>query len=326
MPPTPLRIWCNRSFPPAAAQLLRDALSPHQLFTAQTLHQTNLAVGQPDPLLPTADIAFGQLDPATVLNLPRIKWLHLPTAGYERFDRPNVLADLKNRGIILTTSSAVYAEPCAEHLLAMMLALARQLPLSALNQLTARAWPAAATRAASHLLLRKTALLLGFGSIARRLVQLLSPFHMNLIAVRRSPADDDPIPTHPLSHLDTLLPLADHIINLLPGGLSTAKLFSPPRFALMKPSAIFYNIGRGSTVDHDTLLTALRSRKIAAAFLDVTHPEPLPPDHPLWTTPNCFITPHTAGGQCDEPLAIVQHFLDNLQRFTTNQPLHNRIV
>jgi len=326
MPNPCLRIWCNLQFPPPADQLLRSGVQPHQILPAINLQDSNLANGQPDSLLPTADIVFGQIDPDALLNTPSIKWVHLTTAGYERYDRPDFRVALQQRRTILTNSSAVYAEPCAQHILAMMLALARQLPRSLHNQAADRAWPAAPIRVSSHLLLGQTALIIGFGSIARRLAELLCPFHMTLSAVRRSPSGDEPIPTHTLAKLDCLLPSADHIINTLPGGPSTNKLVSASCFSLMKPSAIYYTVGRGSTTDQDALLSALRCHKIAAAFLDVTTPEPLPPDHPLWTTPNCYITPHTAGGQREEPLAVVQHFLDNLHRFTTNQPLRNRII
>ena len=94
----------------------------------------------------------------------------------------------------------------------------------------------------------------------------------------------------------------------------------------MKPGAVFYNIGRGTTVDQDALGEALRSGRLRAAYLDVTDPEPLPPEHPLWTTPNCVITPHTAGGHDNEWTRLVQHFLANLRRHEAGQPLLDRVI
>ena len=94
----------------------------------------------------------------------------------------------------------------------------------------------------------------------------------------------------------------------------------------VKPGGIFYNIGRGTTVDQEALRAALESGRLAAAYLDVTDPEPLPPDHPLWATRNCFITPHTAGGRDDEFEQLVRHFLANLLRFEAGIPLLDRIV
>jgi phosphoglycerate dehydrogenase-like enzyme len=89
---------------------------------------------------------------------------------------------------------------------------------------------------------------------------------------------------------------------------------------------VFYNIGRGATVDQPALLDALTHRRIAGAYLDVTTPEPLPADHALWKLPNCWITPHTAGGHRDEAIRLVQHFRQNLARYAAGQPLTDRIM
>ena len=98
------------------------------------------------------------------------------------------------------------------------------------------------------------------------------------------------------------------------------------RIACFKSGARFYNVGRGATVDQDALLEGLKSGRIGAAYLDVTSPEPLPPGHPLWTAPNCFITPHTAGGRNDEGVELVRHFLANLSTFGTGGPMTDRIL
>jgi phosphoglycerate dehydrogenase-like enzyme len=98
------------------------------------------------------------------------------------------------------------------------------------------------------------------------------------------------------------------------------------RFAQMKPGAVFHNIGRGTTVDQDALLAALRSGHLGAAWLDVTEPEPLSADHPLRGEPGCFITPHIAGGHADESGTLVRHFLANFQRYLAGSPLLDRIM
>ena len=96
---------------------------------------------------------------------------------------------------------------------------------------------------------------------------------------------------------------------------------SRERFARLDPTAIFVNIGRGGTVDQDALADALESGRLGGAALDVTQPEPLPPDHRLWTLQNCLITPHTAGGRSDEHLRLVRHFLEQLERYERGQRL-----
>ena len=85
-------------------------------------------------------------------------------------------------------------------------------------------------------------------------------------------------------------------------------------------------MGRGATVDQEALIEGLKSGRIGAAYLDVTVPEPLPPDHPLWTAPNCFITPHTAGGRSSVNVELVRHFLANLAAFEAGGPMTDRIL
>jgi phosphoglycerate dehydrogenase-like enzyme len=175
------------------------------------------------------------------------------------------------------------------------------------------------------LLTGQSVLILGFGSIARRLVELLAPFRMNTIALRRSPSSDEPIAVHSIDKADALLPSADHVVNILPQSAQTERFFSADRFARLKPGAVFYNIGRGTTVDQTALAATLRSGKLSAAYLDVTDPEPLPAAHELWTTPHCHITPHTAGGFDGEFDRQVEFFLENFKRFTRGEPLLDRV-
>jgi len=170
-----LSIWYNMNYPAAATELLKRGVSPHQLVFARSLSASNLDAGAPDPQLEGADVAFGQPNPEALLNLPRLKWVHLTSAGYERYDREDLRQAFKARGTILTNSSSVYDEPCAEHALAMMMALARRLPDAWERQRTDHTWPAATIRANCHLLMGQTALILGYGAIGRRLIELLTP-------------------------------------------------------------------------------------------------------------------------------------------------------
>jgi phosphoglycerate dehydrogenase-like enzyme len=327
MPHAPLTIFVNQKFPDDAANaLLKDSLAGHNLVYSQSITTSNLATSSSDPAIESADVAFGQPDPTAVLTAPRLKWAHLTSAGYDRYDRPDLRAALTDRGAALTNSSSVYDEPCAQHALAMIMSQCRQLTPSLDNQRTAQGWPTNPIRQASRLLTGQKILILSMGAIARRLIRLLEPFDCDLVAVRRKPTGDEPAKTVAESDIDQYLPHADHVVNILPGGATTQGFMSAARLALMKPDAAFYNIGRGTTVDQNALLAALRSNKLAAAWLDVTTPEPLPPDHPLWTAPNCHITPPTAGGHHDEFERLVKHFLANLDRFTRGQPLRDRVI
>jgi phosphoglycerate dehydrogenase-like enzyme len=322
-----LTIWCNSHFPQKAAKILEMGTQGHRLIVSHQARKSNLVGGGADPLLMEADIVLGQPDVQQIIASPRLRWIQLDSAGYTRYDRPEVRDALRTRGAVLTNSSSVYSEPCAQHVLSMMLAMARQLPYSLHDQQTTRSWHYTEHRKNSHLLGKdQTVLILGFGSIARRLAELLKPFGMNVVATRRAPKGDESIPVLPESQANDLLSKADHVINILPDNPSTAGYFDVNRFARLKPTAYFYNIGRGTTVDQDALIAALFNRKIAGAFLDVTDPEPLPPDHPLWRAPNCFITPHTGGGHHNEFERLVRHFLDNLARFQNAKDLADRVV
>jgi len=208
----------------------------------------------------------------------------------------------------------------------MMMAFARQLPKSLTTQIADRHWSAVERRAKSFLLNGQIAIIVGFGEIAVRLCELLAPFQMQMIGVRRRIRGGEPIRMINQSQLFDFLPLADHVINLLPANASSSNFFGATEFATMKQEAYFYNIGRGATVDQGSLESALRMGTLAGAYLDVTSPEPLPNDHPLWTTPNCYITPHTAGGYNDEMMGLVNHFEANLRRFLDGIPLLNQVI
>jgi phosphoglycerate dehydrogenase-like enzyme len=322
----PLTIWTNFHPPEDAMEKLRQSIGQHKLIVAEAANKSILAGGRADPQLSQADIAFGQPDPDQIMELKNLRWIHLTTAGYTRYDRDDLKNALKSRGTILTNASSVFDEPCAEHALAMMLALARQLPQALDCQSDSHTWTTNAQREGCYLLKGQTALLVGFGAIAKRLAELLQPFAMNLTGIRRKIRGDEPIPMASIDQLDALLPTADHVVNILPASKSTTNFFTASRLMKMKPSGIFYNIGRGDTVDQFALRTALETKRIAAAYLDVTSPEPLPPNDPLWTTPNCYITPHSAGGHRNEFDRQVEHFVNNLRRYEKNEPLRDHIV
>jgi phosphoglycerate dehydrogenase-like enzyme len=249
----PLTIYCNAAFPAPVLEALTRGLGEHRLLMPPLLQSSNLAAGAADPLLAAADVAFGQPDPQQVIDLPNIKWVHLTTAGYTRYDRDDLRAALAARGGRLTTSSAVYEEPCAEHVLAFMLALARQLPEMVVDQHRDKGWRYAHHRSRSRLLAGQSAILYGYGTIARRLAQLLQPLGMRLVGVRRRIAGDEGITMVPTDQADAHLGQADHVVNILPAAAGTAHYFSADRFQRVREGAVFYNIGRGTTVDQPAL-------------------------------------------------------------------------
>ncbi len=325
-PSKPLTIWCNAKFTDRATQRLVAGLAAHQLVWAAHASPSVLDGGAPEPALAGADIVLGQPDPAACLASARLRWVEVTSAGYTRYDTPQFQEAFRARGAAFSCMSGVFADPCAQHVLALMLALGRQLYASHLDQLGAHGWAYGPRRAVSHLLTGQTVLLLGYGAIGRRLTELLTPFGMKIYALRRHARSESGVHIVAEEQLTAVLPLADHVVNILPDNASTQRFVNARRLACCKPSARFYNVGRGTTVDEPALIEALRSGRLDAAGLDVFETEPLPPDNPLWTTPNCFCTPHTAGGRHDQDDAIVAHFLANLTAFSTGGMMTDRVV
>jgi phosphoglycerate dehydrogenase-like enzyme len=325
-PATSLTIWTNTKFSASDTELLLAGTRGHTLLQSAHASASVLDAGKPDPDLAKADIAFGQPDPAQCLASKKLRWVEVTTAGYTRYDTPEFQEGFRSRGAVFSNVSDVFADPCAQHVLAMMLAFGRQLLPSYRDQITDRSWHYVERRYHSRLLTGQTVLMLGFGAIGRRLAELLSPFGMTVIAVRRQTRSERNVRIIPEEHVSTALAHADHVVNILPDNASTRNYVNARRIACMKPGARFYNVGRGATVDEKALLEALKSGRIGEAYLDVFETEPLPTDNPLWQQPNCYVTPHTAGGRHDQDTAIVQHFLKNLQAFQRGEPMVDRIV
>lgn len=318
--PRPLRIWCNYDFAAPLARQLEERTAAHQLtVTDSSVVAPNDAGRAPDILLGQPDVAY--------LRTSTARWAEITSAGYSAYDQDDLRTVLRARGAMLTNTSSVFDEACAQHLLAMILALARELPRCLDNQLGARLWLHDESRFGRRPLLNgQKVIIYGFGAIARRLVQLLSPLGMKLTGVRRTPTGREGIPMVNGPAADDALAAADHILDILPASDSTKHFFDAARFARCKTGAHFYNIGRGTTVDQEALIAALREGRVGAAYLDVTDPEPLPAAHPLWDAPNLLITPHIAGTHDNEQARLLQHFLANLAAFENSQPLRDRVI
>ena len=349
--PSPLTVWTNLGLKPDLATDFERRLAPHRVVWAGHRAATNLTSAAPDEtLVDECDIAVGQPTVEDIFAAKKLKLVCLSSAGYTRYDRDDLRDYCQSKGIALCNASGVYTEPCAQHVFAFMLALARRLPdaLAAQAAVQGKAiaksfrrprrdetrgrevadasWPSQPMRAASVLLAPGTTVaIVGYGAIARRLVELLTPFGMNLIAFRRKPQGDENCKTFAIDALGGQLADADHIVNILPLNDATKFFFNADRIGQFKRDTRFYNIGRGDTVDQDALIRALVSGQVSQAYLDVTSPEPLPPEDPLWIAPNCFITPHTAGGSADETQRQLAHFVENVRRFERGEAVIDRI-
>lgn len=244
--------------------------------------------------------------------LPKLKFWQLDSAGFDGYKHLNIQTAIANMG-------DYFARPCAETIVAGILALYRCIPELAVLQSRSE-WVGAPIRNRTNLLSQKRVVILGTGTIGQAVRQMLSGFNCAIQMLARTDPQAD---LHSPDDLRAVLPQTDIVVNCLPG---TAKdFFSADLIAAMQPGSLYANVGRGSTTDEPALIRALQSGQLGGAVLDVTDREPLPADSPLWTMPNVLLTQHTGGGQPDEDAGKVAQFLRNLKRFQVGEPLENSV-
>lgn len=229
-------------------------------------------------------------DPAALKDLlptSAARWIQLPFAGIEEF----VTAGVLDPGRTWTCTKGIYGYACAEHALTLMLAAARDLPWHA----RAATWRGNGLGSPERLLRGSHIVILGAGGIGRELVGLLAPFRVRTTVVSRSGRGvEGADAARSVDELDQLLPAADYVVLALALTPATKRMIDRRRLGLMKPHAWLVNVARGAHVDTDALVAVLEEGGIGGAALDVTDPEPLPDDHPLWTLDNALITSHVA--------------------------------
>jgi phosphoglycerate dehydrogenase-like enzyme len=169
----------------------------------------------------------------------------------------------------------------------------------------------------------KTVLIVGYGSIGAAIEARLNPFGVSVMRVARTPRENPPV--SPGSALDGLLPKADIVVLIVPLTDETRGMFGENQMQQMKPGALLVNAARGPVVDTDALVRALQEKRIRAA-LDVTDPEPLPEDHPLWSAPNCLITPHIGGSTPEFIYRAFRFAGQQVRRFAAGEPLENVVT
>lgn len=248
---------------------------------------------------------------------PRLRWFQAMNAGLERLDEAGVL----RRGFAVTSGSGLASSAIAEWVIAAMLALAKQFPRYARHQADHR-WERIRGGVAIE---GKTCGILGLGAIGRETARRARALGMRVVASRRTVegADPDCDALLPYSDLQGLLAQSDFVVVCLPLTRETTGLIGPEALRTMKPTASLINIARGAIIDQEALFEALRDGTIASAALDVTTPEPLPAESPLWTLPNIIVTPHTSGASDLREGTAGALLLDNLRRYLAGQPLRN---
>jgi phosphoglycerate dehydrogenase-like enzyme len=224
---------------------------------------------------------------ARLLESSPARWVQLPFAGIERFVRAGVVGSDRT----WTCAKGAYGPATAEHALALMLTVARQIH----SYVRLRSWVEPGPGSPERRLAGSSVLVFGAGGIGRALIGMLAPLGAEAIAVNRS---GSPVPgarrAIPMAALEEVIGEAAWVVISAPLTKETKGLFDRRLLAQMSPNAWLVNVARGGIVDTDALVEALQSGTIAGAALDVTDPEPLPDGHPLWAMDNAIVTPHVA--------------------------------
>ena len=265
------------------------------------------------------------LQPELFARAEQLRWIHSPAAGVTQLLFPAVVES----DVIVTNSTTVHSVPVAEQTVALLFALARRFR-NCFDAQAARRWAQKESWEPSRIpteLNGKTLGLVGFGAIGREVARRARALGMTVVAVKRDPSSGAELAdrVHPPRELPAVLEQADYLVLAAPGNPETRHMIGEREFARMKPTAALVNVSRGTLVDTDALVRALEAGTLAGAALDVTDPEPLPPEHPLWRFPNVLITPHLAGATDRYWERQRDMVFENLRRYLAGEPLLNRV-
>ncbi|MFF2276159.1 NAD(P)-dependent oxidoreductase [Agromyces sp. NPDC058126] len=238
---------------------------------------------------------------------PGVEWVQLPWAGIDPF--AEVLPRFRGDGRVWTSGKGVYAGPVAEHALTLTLALLRRLP----RRVRAGVWRRDHSSRSLH---GADVVIVGAGGIAIELLRLLAPFGVRVSVVRRSAGDlPGAARTVKLDRLAEVATRADVLIVASALTDETRGAVGAEVLAALAPGAVVVNVGRGPIIDTAALVAALDSGHLGGAGLDVTDPEPLPAGHPLWSSPDCVITPHVADAMATTPALLAARVEHNVRAF-----------
>jgi len=275
--------------------------------------------------LPDTDIFVGySLRAEQLAGARKLRWIHSTAAGVAQLMYP----ELRDSGIVVTNPSGIFSAPMAEHTMGLLIALARNFPDSVRHQ-DRGVWSQQLLWDKRPLteLNGKLLLIVGYGSIGHELARRAKAFDMRVWGVSRTGRGDATLAERivPVSQLHDVLPHADYVVLCAPETPQTRHLIGAREIALLKPTAYLLNVARGSLLDPSALIAALQAEKLAGAALDVTDPEPLPAEDPLWHAPNLLLTPHTSAISDRLWSREISLLLDLLQRWFEGRELFNLV-
>jgi D-2-hydroxyacid dehydrogenase (NADP+) len=273
-----------------------------------------------DRRLAEAVVSYGAPPTTRLAEAPSLRWIQLFWAGVPR----DLCPAAQRQNITVTNAAGLYGPTIAEHTLALMTVLARNLHLAFRNQ-QERRWDRGVAKTMSDLRGRTLALV-GVGNIGRHVARLASAYGMRVLGCRRT---DRAAPhldrLYRPNELHAMLAEADYVVVAAPLTAHTEGMLGPAEFQAMKRGVIYVNVSRGGIAQEQALLAALQSGQVAAAGLDVFATEPLPPEHLLWTLPNVVITPHYSGETVNSSLLPVERFARNLRAWSAGRPLEGLV-
>ncbi|MCL2284957.1 MAG: D-2-hydroxyacid dehydrogenase [Firmicutes bacterium] len=293
---------------------IKDAAPGYELL--------DLSTNPPDEQLAECEILFGNASVQTVRKMPNLKWIHAQTAGVEMYLNPEMGL---TEDILLTNSSGAYGISIAEYMLTVTLMLLRHTP-AYMAQQKEHVWKGLGAARNVH---DCNVTVIGMGDIGGRYAYLCNTMGASVSGVVRSKRNGKPEYVDNLfttDDIDEALQNADIVALALPGTGETAGILSRQRLANMKKGAIIVNVGRGSAINQEAMTELLASGHLGGAGLDVTTPEPLPQNNPLWDMPNVIITPHIShGGRDNTSELLIGKFTRYLKDYLAGKPFE-RVV
>lgn len=270
-------------------------------------------------LIPQLEIVYGGLKPEELKQATALRWLQVSSAGVNRW----LTEELREREVTITNASGIHAQPITEHMFGMLLQVTRVLREANIQQQKSE-WRGYDFHAHLDMLAGKTLGILGAGTIGAHAAKVGAAFEMTVIGLSRS---GKPVPfierMYTAEEKLEFFSRCDVVMNILPLTPKTRHFMGGQELVTLPEGAIVINAGRGETIDTDALMEVLKTGHLRAACLDVTDPEPLPSDHPLWQIPNVYITPHYSGGHPGYMKRANAIFLDNLNRYLGGEELRN---
>jgi phosphoglycerate dehydrogenase-like enzyme len=263
-----------------------------------------------------ATVSYGMPQVPRLMEAPDLRWIQLVSAGVA----PELCPVARDRGIKVTNLAGLYGASIAEHALALMTMLSRNLHIALRNQEQKR-WDRSLAKTMSDLH-GQTVAIIGLGSIGQGIARLARAYGMRVVGCRRT---DRATPfvdrVYHRADMHAMLGEADYVAVAAPLTCHTEGMLGPAEFGAMKPGAIYINVSRGAIAQEKALLEALQLGRLAGVGLDVFAAEPLAPDHPLWTMPQAVISPHYSGETVNQSSLPAERFARNLRAWSAGQPM-----